>query len=231
MTDYTELKAVAERQVEAAEALSVAAVQFDPITVAVEKSKARKNAIILALIEQVEEAEERIAIHVDENNDELRFENGRLRDNLTTAKKLIEAVNQLLWVMEVSNRFGLVDVSVLAEARKVDILINDYNNPNDDPGSGGTAIRKNADVTPSGEAGPSSPGATPDQIQYFREGIEYNYRLDPTGCGNSFGEILCWEIHSNGQTFVWLAKKWNITVTFLGDIIADHCRKMETDDD
>ena len=57
--------------------------------------------------------------------------------------------------------------------------------------------------------------------------IEQQYREHPTGCGASFGELLCWEIHTNGQTFLWLAKKWGISVTTLGDLIADHCRKLE----
>ncbi len=67
-------------------------------------------------------------------------------------------------------------------------------------------------------------------VEEFRDFIEARYakgQPDDTGCGYSFGEILCWEIHSNGQTFVWLAEKWGITCCFLGDVIADHCRRME----
>ena len=61
----------------------------------------------------------------------------------------------------------------------------------------------------------------------FRNNIEKIYELNPTGCGGSFGELLCYEIHSAGLTFVELAKKWSIGVTFLGELIADHCVKME----
>lgn len=65
------------------------------------------------------------------------------------------------------------------------------------------------------------------QIHEFRERIEKQYQDTPTGCGGSFGEILCWEIHSNKQTFLWLAKKWDISVTFLGKVIADHCYRLD----
>ncbi len=61
----------------------------------------------------------------------------------------------------------------------------------------------------------------------FRDEIERRYRDTPTGCGGGFGEILCWEIHENGQTFLWLAEKWDISVSFLGELIADHCIKLE----
>ena len=64
-------------------------------------------------------------------------------------------------------------------------------------------------------------------IERFQRLIELQYQDHPTGCGGSFGEILCWEIHENGQTFNWLACKWGISVTTLGDLISDHCRKLE----
>ena len=50
----------------------------------------------------------------------------------------------------------------------------------------------------------------------IRESIEAQYVDHPTGCGGSFGEILCWEIHTNGLTFIWLAKKWGMSLTVLG---------------
>ena len=59
--------------------------------------------------------------------------------------------------------------------------------------------------------------------------IEEQYADNPTGCGNSFDEILCWEIHSNGMTFKWLAKKWGLSLPTLGEIIWDHCRKLQED--
>ncbi len=66
-------------------------------------------------------------------------------------------------------------------------------------------------------------------IKRFRRFIEEQYEDHPTGCGNSFDEILCWEIHENGQTFIWLASKWGISLPTLGDVIADHCRGLEPD--
>lgn len=64
-------------------------------------------------------------------------------------------------------------------------------------------------------------------IERLRQLIELQYRDRPTGCGESFGELLCWEIHSNGQTFDWLARKWGISLPTLGDLISDHCRRLE----
>ena len=61
----------------------------------------------------------------------------------------------------------------------------------------------------------------------FRHLIVLQYEDHPTGCGGSFGEILCWEIHENGQTFEWLARKWGVSLPTLGDLIADHCRRLE----
>ena len=85
---------------------------------------------------------------------------------------------------------------------------------------------------------------TPKDINDFREHVENTYDNAPTGCGGSFGEILCFELHdqpvnsrfkckthndgfSTGLTFIELAQKWGITVSFLGELIADHCRKLE----
>jgi len=75
------------------------------------------------------------------------------------------------------------------------------------------------------------------KVEQFRKEIEKKYEKTPTGCGGSFGEILCFEIHSQpdnprkesgelGLTFRELAKKWNIPVSFLGDLIVDHCYKL-----
>lgn len=74
-------------------------------------------------------------------------------------------------------------------------------------------------------------------IKQFRQQIETAYALAPTGGGGSFGEILCYEIHSqpvnprmnlneSGLTFKELAAKWGISVSFLGELIADHCKKL-----
>lgn len=55
------------------------------------------------------------------------------------------------------------------------------------------------------------------------------------GGGLSFGELLCFEIHcrkrpgtrDKGLTFCWLAKKWGITLSTLGELIHEHCRALE----
>lgn len=64
-------------------------------------------------------------------------------------------------------------------------------------------------------------------VERLRRLIEEQYRERPTNCGTSFGEILCYEIHTGGLTFVWLAEKWGISLPTLGDLIADHCRQLE----
>jgi len=64
-------------------------------------------------------------------------------------------------------------------------------------------------------------------IERLRRLIVEQYSKYPTGCGNSFGEILCFEIHIQGLTFNWLAEKWGISVTTLGEIIYDHCKRLE----
>ena len=83
-----------------------------------------------------------------------------------------------------------------------------------------------------------------EKIIEFREHIEKSYQSCPTGGGGSFGELLCYEMHSQpinprmrcktmnngfqtGLTFKNLAQKWGISVTFLGELIADHCVKLE----
>lgn len=82
------------------------------------------------------------------------------------------------------------------------------------------------------------------EVKRFREEIEKTYQRYPTRCGGGFGELLCFEIHdepvnprmrsktfndgfSTGLTFTELAQKWGISVTFLGELIADHCKRME----
>ena len=64
-------------------------------------------------------------------------------------------------------------------------------------------------------------------IERLRRKIEEQYEKHPTGAGNSFDEILCWEIHSNGLTFKWLAEKWGISLPTLGEIIYDHCKQLQ----
>ncbi len=81
-------------------------------------------------------------------------------------------------------------------------------------------------------------------INNFREHIEKMYQFYPTGCGGSFGELLCYELHTQpvnprmnhktfsggfdtGLTFKELAEKWGISISFLGELILDHCEKLE----
>jgi len=69
------------------------------------------------------------------------------------------------------------------------------------------------------------------------------YQHCPTNCGSGFDEILCYELHTQpinprmthksfnggyntGLTFKELAQKWGITLPFLGELIADHCKKL-----
>ena len=76
------------------------------------------------------------------------------------------------------------------------------------------------------------------KINEFRRQIEDRYTVR-----GSFGGILCYELHEQpdnprmkhktsndgfctGLTFKELAKKWGISVTFLGELIADHCKKL-----
>ncbi len=92
-----------------------------------------------------------------------------------------------------------------------------------------------------------------DNVDKFRNHIENTYSslhdTEPSDRadipqGRSFGEILCYELHlqpvnprmesqtdnngfCTGLTFKELAAKWGITVSFLGELIADHCRKLE----
>lgn len=66
-------------------------------------------------------------------------------------------------------------------------------------------------------------------LERVRRLIEEQYEAVPTECGASFGEILCWEIHSNGMTFNWLAQKWGLSLPVLGELISDHCKRLEID--
>ncbi len=63
--------------------------------------------------------------------------------------------------------------------------------------------------------------------EYLRRTIEGQYQDYPTGRGGSFGEILCHEIHTKELTFVQLAEKWGISLPALGELIWDHCKRLE----
>lgn len=60
-----------------------------------------------------------------------------------------------------------------------------------------------------------------------RNHIVEQYRDHSTGCGSSFGELLCYELHSNNITFIRLAKKWGISLPTLGELIKDHCDRLQ----
>jgi hypothetical protein len=79
-------------------------------------------------------------------------------------------------------------------------------------------------------------------LELFRDSIEQRYsKIElSSGCvGGCFGSILCSELHhgdkndcndhcaGHGLHFSALAKKWGISVTYLGELIYDHCRRLE----
>lgn len=80
------------------------------------------------------------------------------------------------------------------------------------------------------------------KIDKFRKQIERSYKACKFSELASFDEILCYELHSEpvnprmgcesssghctGLTFKELAVKWDISVSFLGELIADHCKKL-----
>lgn len=74
----------------------------------------------------------------------------------------------------------------------------------------------------------SAPAAIEEShVEMARRMIVEQYESRPSLCGSSFGELLCFEIHENGMTFVWLAEKWGVSLAMLGELIADHCRRLE----
>ena len=64
-------------------------------------------------------------------------------------------------------------------------------------------------------------------LGYLRRHIEEQYENQPTECGGSFGELLCHEIHTKGLTFSRLAYKWGLSFATLGELIWDHCKRLE----
>ena len=72
-------------------------------------------------------------------------------------------------------------------------------------------------------------GHEESRLERLRRLIVEAYERYPTGCGASFGEMLSWEIHSSGQTFEWLAEKWGVSLPTLGELIWDHCKRLEAD--
>lgn len=83
-----------------------------------------------------------------------------------------------------------------------------------------------------------------EKIIRFRKHIEKSYRNCPNSHRGGFDELLCYEIHSQpinprmriktsndgfetGLTFKELAQKWGISISFLGELIADHCDRLK----
>jgi hypothetical protein len=71
-----------------------------------------------------------------------------------------------------------------------------------------------------------------NRIGHLRQMIVGQYHDYPTGCGGSFDELLCFELHDGGPdgtglTFSWLAAKWGISVGLLGELIHDHCKGLD----
>lgn len=60
------------------------------------------------------------------------------------------------------------------------------------------------------------------RTERLRRLIGKGYESNPTGCGRSFGEMLCWEIHENGMTFNWLAEKWGVSLPRDGRSASEH---------
>jgi len=82
------------------------------------------------------------------------------------------------------------------------------------------------------------------KLEKFRLSIEEAYVNSGHSDYGGFGEILCYELHTQsvnprmriktsndgfetGLTFKELAQKWGVSVSFLGELIADHCKKLE----
>jgi len=83
---------------------------------------------------------------------------------------------------------------------------------------------------------------TEDKIEIFRNLIEKCYAESKHG-EDGFDTILCYELHYQpvnprmgfktstgyevGLNFKELAQKWGISLSFLGELIADHCKRLE----
>lgn len=78
-----------------------------------------------------------------------------------------------------------------------------------------------------------------EKINQFRENVQKVYAENAFSYYVGFDEILCYEMHSQpvtprmdinsrGLTFKELAQKWGITVSFWGELIKDHCERLET---
>ena len=71
-------------------------------------------------------------------------------------------------------------------------------------------------------------------VESCRCEVERQYsqtRLASGSVGGCFGSILCSELHhgldGKGLHFTALAEKWGIPVSLLGELIWDHCKRLE----
>lgn len=72
-------------------------------------------------------------------------------------------------------------------------------------------------------------------LESCRRRVEEQYAHEElsSGCiGGCFGSILCSELHHGGPNrqglhFTALAAKWGIPVSVLGELIWDHCKRLE----
>lgn len=72
-------------------------------------------------------------------------------------------------------------------------------------------------------------------LETCRREVEEQYahtKLSSGSVGGCFGSILCSELHHGGKDcgglhFTALAAKWGINVTILGELIWDHCKRLE----
>ena len=83
-----------------------------------------------------------------------------------------------------------------------------------------------------------------EHVEKLRKHIEHAYSSAPFEYQGGFDEILCYELHTQpvnprmdsktvsggfetGLTFRELAQKWGISTTILGELIADHCSRLD----
>lgn len=73
-------------------------------------------------------------------------------------------------------------------------------------------------------------------LETLRREVEEEYchiELSSGSVGGCFGSILCSELHHGGPSggglhFKALAAKWGIPVSVLGELIWDHCKRLES---
>ena len=64
-------------------------------------------------------------------------------------------------------------------------------------------------------------------LSVLRERIVMQYQSTNLDCVGDFGQILCYEIHIGNLDFIRLAKKWGVSLPTLGDLIKDHCDRLQ----